>query len=298
MKQKNSMSKEEFKKLSLKDRGVVVSKMAKRLNSRLTYLEETKNFNRAYETARIWNEDRGRLENRYSQSKVYNTLSEVNTVFNHLSEMLDKMNTSSTNIVRNTTNIIKSKINSGENISISDFNSLNAREQAIALRELARENNKQLNKFNRNNRTNNSIEVTKRDILELGQKNGKFYTGLKKYDDETFRQKALRSLISFKNNRFTDYEKSKEIEHKTLNTFREKGLNITDNMKDDFFSFLSSQQFKKLGSKMSSNQVVETFVEALNENIELDEIKKEWGKFLNGSKSYKEVRKHFKGLKK
>lgn len=296
MKQVKTMSLSDFKKLSLSERGKVVKSMAKRMNSRLSYLEKTNNINKAYEISKIYNEDNGRLNNRYSQSEKYNSLKEVNNAFKHLRMMLEEQDSSSTNVSRKTREKVKERISKNEALSISEFESMSPRDQAVALREIARENNREIEKFKKGGRTNNSMEIAKNDILNLGQKNGKFYTGLKKYENEEYRKKAMQSLIHFKNNRFTSFEKSQEIESKTLQTFRDRGINISDDNKEAFFQFLSSERFKKIGSKMSSNQAVETIAEALNDNVELSEINKAWDTYLQGNLTYKQVKKKFKGL--
>jgi hypothetical protein len=83
-----------------------------------------------------------------------------------------------------------------------------------------------------------------------------------------------------------------------LETFKKKGIIIPEGKEQEFYDFLSSEQFANLGRFADSNQVVETFVDARKAKIDTEKINKAFTDYMNTeSMTWDEVQEKLKVAK-
>jgi hypothetical protein len=74
-----------------------------------------------------------------------------------------------------------------------------------------------------------------------------------------------------------------------LETFKAKGIDIPKGHEDEFFDYLSSMQFKKMGAVEDSNQVAKAFNKARKAGHDAMEIVKGFNEVLNNNLSLDQV---------
>lgn len=107
----------------------------------------------------------------------------------------------------------------------------------------------------------------------------RYYTG-SQFSSEQDLNKELLELDRFLNFKSSTMRGLDAITVERLETFASHGINVKNT--DDFFDFLSSNQFNQLKSSMDSKQIVAIYTEAM-ENKQTDEqIRQAFQEYQNG----------------
>jgi hypothetical protein len=126
-----------------------------------------------------------------------------------------------------------------------------------------------------------------------GRKNNRFYRG-GKFDSKKDIMIHIQNVYGFLNSESSTPKGVKNIHDRRIETFRQKGLNIPKGKEEDFYNFLTSEQFTNLGKYADSNQVLDLFVDARNAKIDSDKINKEFEDYLNTDIDLDTVRERLK----
>lgn len=164
-----------------------------------------------------------------------------------------------------------------------DFESIRkmSKEQKIqSLQKMSKTANSRLKTLESKGLTKNAYAKTQR--LLSYQNKTRFYEG-KNYKNNYEIERALSQLEYFLTSKSSTVRGYKQLKKDRIQAFADKGIFIKNENVDDFYNFLSSQQFKELGKRVDSNQVIEDFAEYLK-NFSVEEILQEFDAFLQDTK--------------
>ena len=100
----------------------------------------------------------------------------------------------------------------------------------------------------------------------------------------------IRELKKFYESKTSTAKGQKEIAKKHRDAFAKKGIHFKKKDEKQFYAFLNSEQFKRLGSLVDSNQVADDFQSAIDEGVSADEIQKGYETFLNDESTFEQVK--------
>jgi hypothetical protein len=165
---------------------------------------------------------------------------------------------------------------------------MNAQEKRYASKYIAQAGNKKLKDLEKNNITQYAYGLADTYNKADGRKDNRFYRGIK-FDNEEKLRTHLENMIHFYNAKTSTPQGYNESIKTRLDAFREKGVIIPKDREYEFFQFLGSQEFKKLGARAASKQVASTFNEARNIGKDVEEINKTFKEFLDTDMTFDQV---------
>jgi hypothetical protein len=165
---------------------------------------------------------------------------------------------------------------------------MNNQEKRYASKFIAQAGNKKLKELEKNNITQYAYGLADAYNKADGRKDNRFYRGIK-FDKEEDLRTHLENMIHFYNAKTSTPQGYNESIKTRLDAFREKGVVIPKNREYEFFQFLGSQEFKKLGARAASKQVASTFNEARNIGKDVEEINKTFKEFLDTDMTFDQV---------
>lgn len=261
------------------NKSVEYAKLAKRANTRLKALEDSGVINNAYRTALNFTNEK----NRFSQSKKLSG-KELDIAYRAVENFLNDKESKLKN--NKTRNIEYEKVDNKIVIDTNLVNNLSENNLNNELRRLTKIANSRIERLEkeqaRTNREIHSLEKVK------GMLNGKtrFYTGTKYTKKQAI--ETLHKLEKFLNYRTSTITGLHNLDDEKIQYFEEiTGVKIKS--RKDFWDFLSSEQFKNMSKYADSNQIVEDFVQAMDEGFSLDEIAKTYNEFENTNITFDQV---------
>ena len=114
----------------------------------------------------------------------------------------------------------------------------------------------------------------------MKRKKNRFYTGEKLYKSKADVINHIEELQHFLGAKTSTVEGYRNTQEKRINKFREHGVDIPKGSEDEFNQFLETSQFNALKSQLDSNQIIDIYVSAKKKNKTVEEINKEFKKFL------------------
>lgn len=174
-----------------------------------------------------------------------------------------------------------------KNYNFDDINKMSFEQKKQILPKLAKTANKRLKALEEKGLTKNAYAKA---MKRLGySERTRFYTG-KNYTSRYEMQNTLHQLEDFLSSISSTPSGYKKLKKQRLKIFEEKfaeynKLNpdkprfIKEENIDDFYDFLSSEQFKALGERVDSNQVIEDFVDYICK-YDVDTVISEFNNFL------------------
>jgi hypothetical protein len=165
---------------------------------------------------------------------------------------------------------------------------MSPQEQRYASKYIAQASNKKIKDLEKNNITQYAYGLAETYNKAEGRKNNSFYRGINFTNNEELKQ-HLDNMIHFYNAKTSTPQGYKESIQTRLDAFREKGVIIPKDREYEFFQFLSSNEFKKMGSRIDSKQVASTFNEARNLGQDIEEINQAFRDFLDTDMTFDQV---------
>ena len=283
------LSYKEIKKLSYEEQAAIYKKYANRANTRLANLNKqglqkdsraainnmnTKFYRGEYKTKREFNKNLNRvikfLNDDSSTIKGAKRQREINKKYEDLKTLPQQVRTMS----------YEQKIN--------------------VLRKYGKMANSRLKTLEDTGHTNFAYSVTANYLKRFDQGKIRFKTGdnaiFSKMTESRLTRHVL-EMLSFLNSK-TSTLKGRE----TADTHRIMTLayqfNIPYERVDDFRAFLYSHQFDVLKGRDASNQVLEDFADALNQGMDIRQIKKDYQSYLNDEEmTLEQINEKFRGKK-
>ena len=263
----------------MKNKSSEYAKLAKRANTRLKALEDNGILNNAYKTALNFTNEK----NRFTQSKKLSG-KELDIAYRAVENFLNDKESKLKN--NKTRNIEYEKVDNKIVIDSNLVNNISENNLNNELRRLTKIANSRIERLEkeqaRTNREIHSLEKVK------GMLNGKnrFYTGTKYTKKQAI--ETLHKLEKFLNYRTSTITGLHNLDDEKIQYFEEMtGIKIKS--RKDFWDFLSSSQFKNMSKYADSNQIVEDFVQAMDEGFSLDEIAKTYNEFENTNITFDQV---------
>jgi hypothetical protein len=287
MKKKATITENEFFSLSKTQQVKELKKLTKRANVRLSLLEEKDTITLAYRQAYQYNLEKDRESNRFYEGTLYKTTSEIEQAYKAVSSFLGNKSSTLQGIQENVKNII-GDMTKNNYIDNKIINKLSDTEKQYASKYIAMASNKKIKDLEKNNITQYAYGLADTYNKAEGRKNNTFYRGIK-FDNEAELQKHLDNMIHFYNAKTSTPQGYNESIKTRLDAFREKGVVIPKDREYEFFQFLSSNEFKKMGSRIDSKQVVSTFNEARNMGQDVNEINQAFRDFLDTDMTFDQV---------
>ena len=287
MKKKSTMTASKFNKLSTSQQAKELKKMTKRANVRLSLLEEKDSITLAYRQAYQYNLEKDRETNRFYEGTKYKTSEEIKQAYNAVSNFLGNKSSTLQGIQDNVKNIVNDMVKNN-NIDESIIKKMNQQEKRYASKYIAQASNKKLNDLEKNNITQYAYGLADTYNKADGKDKNRFYRGIKFDNDEKMKEQ-LENMIHFYNAKTSTLQGYNESIQTRLDAFRNKGVEIPKEREYEFFQFLASNEFKKMGARVDSNQTTETFNDARNVGKEVDEINDAFHAFLDGELTFDQV---------
>lgn len=287
MKKKSTMTASKFNKLSLTQQAKELKKMTKRANVRLSLLEEKDSITLAYRQAYQYNLVKDRESNRFYEGTKYKTAEEIKQAYNAVSNFLGNKSSTLQGIQDNVKDIVNDMVKHN-NIDESVIKKMNPQEKRYAAKYIAQASNKKITDLEKNNITQYAYGLADTYNKADGRDKNRFYRGIKFDNDEKMKEQ-LDNMIHFYNAKTSTPQGYNESVKSRLDAFREKGVNIPKDKEYEFFQFLGSNEFKKLGARVSSNQVVSTFNEARNIGQDVEDINNLFKEFLDTDMTFDQV---------
>lgn len=282
-----------FKRMTTEHKIQALQKMSKVANTRIDLLakndlKETNAFDFAQQV------NAGDKKAHFYRGKNYKDDNAINEAYQKLTIFLDEK----TSTLKGVKESVKEKAKRiiDNNTTWQDIKSHTSRKEKEYLNEiLAKEANRRLKVLEQTHNTQYAYEIAKHfnSVQDFTPKKNFKQTGknTKKLIKNRFLAKAdtltkenirdnINAMLRFLRSASSTPAGIEKTVRKRLNTFREKGVNIKPKDEKLFFDFLSSKQFKKMGKLADSNQVLETFVDSLNEGEEVKTINREFEEFL------------------
>lgn len=287
MKKKSTVSPSEFFKLSKTQQAKELKKMTKRANVRLSLLEEKDSITLAYRQAYQYNLEQDRENNRFYEGTKYKTAEEIKQAYNAVSNFLGNKSSTLKGIQENVKSIIDDMVKNN-NIDSNIIKKMNQQEKRYASKYIAQASNKKLGELEKNNITQYAYGLADTYNKGEGRETNRFYRGIK-FDNDEDLKKHLENMIHFYNAKTSTPQGYNDSIKTRLDAFRDKGINIPTDKEYEFFQFLGSNEFKKLGARVSSNQVASTFNEARNIGQDVEDIDKAFKEYLDTDMTFDQV---------
>lgn len=287
MKRAKTLSQKQFDNLSAEQQSRELKKLAKRANVRLSLLEESRATNTAYNQALVYNTDQGRNKNRFYEGTRYTNEDERQEAYTAISNLLNNRNSTLKGIQQTVENRYEQLKAQGA-LDITKVQSMSRYEQEALARTLAKQANDQIKQLKKAGIEHYAIEQADYYNKASGMKTNRFTVNVKKMNEEDLKT-HLENEIYFLNSKTSTPEGYNELTVDRINKFRDKGINIPWGKENDFFQFLSSQQFKSLAGYGDSDQLAQTYADARNAGIDVNIINEEFTKFQNDELSLDQV---------
>jgi hypothetical protein len=287
MKKKSTISASAFFKMSKTQQAKELKKMTKRANVRLSLLEEKDSITLAYRQAYQYNLDQERENNRFYEGTKYKSSEEIKQAFQAVTNFLGNKSSTLQGVQDNVKDIINDMVKNNY-IDEKVIKKMNPQEQRYASKYIAQAGNKKLKDLEKNNITQYAYGMADTYNKADGRKENRFYRGIK-FDKEEDLRTHLENMIHFYNAKTSTPQGYNESIKTRLDAFREKGVIIPKDREYEFFQFLGSQEFKKLGARAASKQVASTFNEARNIGKDVEEINKTFKEFLDTDMTFDQV---------
>jgi hypothetical protein len=287
LKNKKSITKRQFEALPQEQQAKELKKLAKRANVRASLLEESGILNQAYYQAQNYNADQGRLKNRFYEGIKYKTKEAIKEAYTAVTNFLNNKKSTLGGIESDIQIEVKDLIKKGQ----FDFNTLrdmSEKEKIYVAKEASKQANRQLKELEKAHLTKFAYEIAGQYNEATGRPKNRFYTG-GIFKNEKNLNIHIQNVAHFLNSKTSSPQGYEQMNNERLEAFRKKGINIPKGKEKEFYDFLSSEQFKNLGKYADSNQVIETFVDARNANIDADMINREFQEFMNSDMTFDEV---------
>lgn len=287
MKAKKTINKKEFERLSQEQQVKELKKMAKRANVRASLLEESGIVNKIYYEAEDYNLEQGRIKNRFYEGIKYKTAQEIKEAYTAVTNFLNNKLSTLGGIQKEVDNKVENLIKKGQ-FDYNTLKSMTEKEKTYVSKKASSIANKRLGELEKQGINYYAYSIAGHYNESEGRKNNRFYRG-GKFDTEKNLDIHIQNVFAFLNSKSSTPQGVKDIHNDRLNKFKEKGVNIPKGKEKDFFEFLSSAQFKKMGAMEDSNQLIETYVDARNAGHDAEEINLEFQEYLNNDLSLDEV---------
>jgi hypothetical protein len=287
MKKKQTISSSEFFKMSKTQQAKELKKMTKRANVRLSLLEEKDSVTLAYRQAYQYNIEQDRESNRFYEGTKYKSSEEIKQAFQAVNNFLNNKSSTLQGVQDNVKDIVNDMIKNNY-IDENVIKKMNNQEKRYASKFIAQAGNKKLKELEKNNITQYAYGLADAYNKADGRKDNRFYRGIK-FDKEEDLRTHIENMIHFYNAKTSTPQGYNESIKTRLDAFREKGVVIPKNREYEFFQFLGSQEFKKLGARAASKQVASTFNEARNIGKDVEEINKTFKEFLDTDMTFDQV---------
>lgn len=287
MKKKEVISEKEFFTLSKTQQAKELKKLTKRANVRLSLLEEKDTITLAYRQAYQYNLEKDRNNNRFYEGTVYKTTSEIEQAYKAVSSFLGNKSSTLKGIKENVKNIIDD-MTKNNYIDSKIINKMSITEKQYASSYIAMASNKKIKNLEKNNITQYAYGLADTYNKAEGRKNNTFYRGIK-FDNEEKLQSHLDNMIHFYNAKTSTPQGYNASIKTRLDAFREKGVIIPNDREYEFFQFLASKQFAKLGERAASSQVASTYNEARKLGYDVEELNKAFTEFLDTDMTFDQL---------
>ena len=287
MRKKSTLSASEFFKLSKTQQAKELKKMTKRANVRLSLLEEKDSITLAYRQAYQYNLEKDRESNRFYEGTKYKSSEEIKQAYKAVTNFLENKSSTLQGVQDNVKDIVNDMVKNNY-IDENVIKKMNSQEKRYASKFIAQASNKKLTELEKNNITQYAYGLADTYNKAEGRDKNRFYRGIKFDNDEEVR-KQLENMIHFYNAKTSTVAGYNESIKTRLDAFREKGINIPKEREQEFFQFLASEEFKKLGARAASKQVASTFNEARNIGQDVEEINKTFKEFLDTNMTFDQV---------
>jgi hypothetical protein len=287
MKKKKAINSNDFFNLSKTQQVKELKKMTKRANVRLSLLEEKDTITLAYRQAYQYNLENDRDNNRFYEGTKYTSKQDIEQAYKAVTSFLDNKSSTLKGIQENVRDIIDNMTNNNY-IDNRLINKMSPQEQRYASKYIAQASNKKIKELEKNNITQYAYSLADTYNKADGRKNNTFYRGINFTNNEQLKQ-HLDNMIHFYNAKTSTPQGYQESIQTRLDAFREKGVMIPKNREAEFFQFLASNEFKKMGSRIDSKQVASTFNEARNLGQDIEEINQAFRDFLDTDMTFDQV---------
>lgn len=287
MRKKSTISAKEFFKLSKTAQTKELKKMTKRANVRLSLLEEKDTITLAYRQAYQYNLEQDRDSNRFYEGTKYKTAEEIKQAFQAVSNFLGNKSSTLQGVQDNIKDIVNDMVKNNY-IDEKVIKKMSPQEQRYASKYIAQASNKKLTDLEKADITQYAYGLADAYNKAEGRKTNRFFRGTK-FDSENDLQKHLENMIHFYNAKTSTVEGYNESIKTRLDAFRDKGVIIPKNREYEFFQFLASEEFKKLGARAASKQVASTFNEARNIGKDVEEINRVFKEYLDTDMTFDQV---------
>lgn len=287
MKKKSTMSEKAFFNLPTSQQAKELKKMTKRANVRLSLLEEKESITLAYRQAYQYNLDQDRETNRFYEGTKYKSASEIKQAYQAVSQFLGNKTSTLQGVQDNIKDIVNDMVKHN-NIDENVIKKMNPQEQRYASKYIAQASNKKLNDLEKNDIHQYAYAMADTYNKADGRDKNRFYRGIKFNTDEDLRT-HLENMVHFYNAKTSTVQGYNESIKTRLDAFREKGVVIPKEREYEFFQFLASEEFKKLGARAASKQVASTFNEARNIGKDVEEINKTFKEYLDTDMTFDQV---------
>lgn len=287
MRNKSTIKPKDFFKLNKTQQIKELKKMTKRANVRLSLLEEKDSITLAYRQAYQFNLEQDRDSNRFYEGTRYKTKDDIKNTFNAVAGFLNNKSSTLNGIQENVKDIIETMAKNNH-IDENVIKKMNPQEKHYASKYIAQASNKKLKDLEKNNISQYAYGLADAYNKAEGRKDNRFYRGIK-FDTDQDLQKHLDNMIHFYNAKTSTPQGYQESIQTRLDAFREKGVQIPKDREYEFFQFLASNEFKKLGSRVASSQVASTFNEAREEGKDVEEINEAFKEFLDTDMTFDQV---------
>ena len=278
----------DFLKQSTQEKINTLKALSKRANVRLKYMEDSGLTNdRVYQETKIINEDNGRFNNRFYQGGKYKDEKEIDQAFKNVNKFLESNGSTISGITKDIKSNISKQLELDGKISVDYIESLSNKEKRIVNNVVSDIANERLKDLKEKDIDSKARKIAEQYNKENGMKTKRFSKRKKMSKNDL--EKNIQEAISFINSRGSMANKVIETRNKTIETFRSKGIKISDDNIDTFFDFLASERFTKMKKYMGSEQIVETFTNALDSKEEVDNINKAFDEYQNGEMTYDEL---------
>jgi hypothetical protein len=287
------VNKKQFNKMTEEQQIKELQKITKRANVRLTLLEEKGQTGESYNKVQKFLQND--VRNRFYEGKKYTT-EKIKSTFEALSNFMNDVGSTLGGVKKDVVNTIKNTIKQKGSFNITDMEHFTRQEKIYASEFLSSDANKKLNNLEKEGVETPASKQAKYYNDVTGRKKNRFYRGGNFKTDKDLAI-HLDNVLAFENSKSATLEGYNETYNKRIETFRDKGVNIPEGKENDFFDFLSSNEFKTLSKYADSDQVIETYVDARNKDVDVKEINNAFQEFLNNDLTFDEVQERLKVAK-
>lgn len=263
-----------FEKMSPQEQAKEVAKLAKRANSRMRLQEQKDLKSQSYYSAKGYlSEELGRnyfyQGTKYDKEQLSNTYKELTNYLN------DKNST-----IRG---LRETRKEQAKTYDKEYFQTTPKQEKVKEMQSLAKRANARLRTLEQKGYTKNAYEVAT-EYTQKARGSNRFYTG-ENWKNQHSLNASIQEVNRFLNSVTSTPSGYDKLYNRTIEAFRENGVDVQKRQEQEFFEFLSSDLFKKMSGYGDSGVFVETFVDAMNEGVTTEEIKKGFNEFLTTTKT-------------